>query len=186
MSEKDYKSETTNLPTTIVQTAFGEDENYAPFSSLYARSVIELEDASELDETLFMRVLEKLGIIERRGGKALPPHSIFDRMHGQDGEEMVDFYCKKQSIVAKSYTENFGICMGSIATFDRQYGQTIKESLVSLNEVIVEERAEADEWVDIKLNNKEKSKGKKGAIRKKGNALFTSGKTSAVDAFFRG
>ncbi len=186
MSEKDFKSETTNLPKTIVQTAFGGDENYAPFSNLYAKFMREVVDASELDETLFMRVLEKLGVIQRRGGKSLPPHSVFDRMHGQEGEAKVDFYCKKQSIVAKAYTENFGICMSSLAAFDKQYGQTIITSLNLLNEAIVEERIEADEWVEIKLNNKEKSKGKIGAIRKKGNALFASGRTSVIDAFFKG
>lgn len=167
----------------IVATPFGADINYAPFSTLYADIMEKLDDSSEINEELYMKALVKLGIIERVGGKIRPPLAIYDRMHGKDGEQKVGFYCKKDSVIAKTYTENFGICLDEIDKFRAQYNQKLIDMLNDLNEQIVEERVETEE-LEQKAREK-KGRGHYGSIRKKYNALFMSGRSSIIEDFFK-
>ncbi len=167
----------------IIQTTSGKKLNYAPFSSLYAQAIIDLDDASELDESLFMRTLEKAGVIVRLGGKVMPPKSIYDRMHGEGGAMRIDFYCKKNSVVAKKYTENFGVCLDMIEEFNEMYWDSIVSSLKELNTAIVEERGESDDWAENM--RVKKGRGYWGEVNRKAKAMFDSGKASVVDRFFK-
>ncbi len=168
----------------IVQTPFGADLNYAPFSTLYADIMEKLDDSSEIDESLYMKTLTKLGVIERVKGKTRPPLAVYDRMKGEEGADKDGFYCKKKSIISKTYTENFGICLDNLPSFRDTYDASIISMLNDLNSKIVEERAETDE---LEQNARDKKgRGNYGSIKKKYNAMFTSGKASIIDSFFKG
>lgn len=180
MSEKFFNDKENAL---IVQTPFGADLNYAPFSTLYADIMEKLDDSSEVNEELYMKALVKLAVIERVSGKVRPPQAVYDRMKGEKGEEKDGFYCKKQSIIAKTYTENFGICLDDIQSFRSLYDEKLIKMLNELNSMIVEERAETDE---LEQNARDKKgRGHFGAIKKKYNALFTSGRASLIEDFFK-
>ncbi len=180
MSETFFNDKENSL---IVQTPFGADLNYAPFSTLYADIMEKLDDSSEVNEDIYMKALIKLGVIEKASGKVRPPQAVYERMRGEEGEKKDGFYCKKQSIIAKTYTENFGICLDDIKSFRDLYDVNLIDMLNKINSSIVEERAETEE---LEQNARDKKgRGNFGSIRKKYNALFVSGRASLIEDFFR-
>ncbi len=168
----------------VVQTTYGEDKNYAPFSTLYADIVQRLEDSSEVNEELYMKCLVKIGIIEKLSGKTIPPIATYERMKGPDGLVKIGFYCKKSSIVAKNHTDNFGICLSELKSFKETYYDKIGDMLETINEEILGEKTEADEYFDM-METKYRDKRNLGALRKKVNAMYKTGKASVIEVFFK-
>jgi hypothetical protein len=168
----------------VVQTTYGEDTNYAPFSTLYADIVQRLDDPSEINEELYMKCLVKLGIIERRSGRTFPPLATYERMKGPDGLPKIGFYCKKHSVIAKTNTDTFGICLSELSEFKKLYYDEIGNMLEELGKLIADEKAEADAYFEMQAE-KYKERRRIGSLRKKVNAMFTSGKASVIESFFK-
>ncbi len=137
----------------IAQTAkgtLGKDLNYQPFSSWYGRVKEKMETSSEITESIFFQSLEHIGAISRIGGQTCPPTDIYERMKGRDGEEVVSFYCKKNSNISQTVIESYGICLNKLDIFEDKYLSKILSLLNQIEIQIIEEKEELEKELKAK------------------------------------
>ncbi len=134
----------------VVTTSLGQDLNYQPFSSWYGRVKEMMETSSEITESIFFQSLEHIGAISRQGSQTFPPSDIYERMRGKDGEEVVSFYCKKNSNISKSVIESYGICLDKLPIFEEKYLGKILSLLNEVEVQIIEEREELEKELKAK------------------------------------
>ena len=163
---------------TLVTSSLGKTLNYQPFSSLYANAIKELEDWSELDESIFLRVLDKTGVTFNKGGKRFPPVEIYAKMKGEDGENRVSFYCKKTSTVSKTKTENFGICVDGLEAYYLRYSEQILGLLEKINTLLVQVRERVAEHEESERASQ--GRGFYGEISSECNQMFKTRKENTL------
>ncbi len=172
-----------DVKTTITNN-LGVDLNYLPFSSLYANALKDIGDSSELDEGIFLRVLAKLNIIQRVGGKSLPPEYAFESMQGAKGEDRVDFYCKKNSATAKTYSETFGICLDGLTEYRRLHNENVLDLLVKIDKDLASEREDSNDYA--KDYKERKGRGSAKTANQKALVMFRIEKEAVLRRYLGG
>ncbi len=162
----------------LITSTLGETLNYQPFSSLYANAIKELEDWSELDESIFLRVLDKVGVTSNKSGKRFPPVEIYEKMKGAEGEDKVSFYCKKTSTVSKTKTENFGICVDGLEAYYLRYSDQILGLLEKINTGLVQVRERVSEHEEAE--RAAQGRGFYGEIASECNQMFKTRKENTL------
>ena len=113
------QSFTNEITISTIKTSLGEDLNYSPFSSWYGKVKESLLSSNEITETLFFQALEHIGAISRNGSQTLPPKDIYEVMKGKDGMVKNSWYCKKNSNIAGTYVESYGVCLDELEHFEK-------------------------------------------------------------------
>ena len=139
---------------STVKTGLGVDLNYSPFSSWYGKVKESLDSSNEITESIFFQALEHIGAISRNGSQTLPPKDIYEVMKGRDGMVKNSWYCKKNSNIAGTYVESYGICLDEIDHFEKKYLKPMLHILNSIETQVTAETEYAAEWLK---NRKEKS-----------------------------